>query len=301
MVSIQDSQWLSASADISFNTLLNTSISTKRPTMARKALAKPTGPTKIDRARPKRGPNQNDQTGETATTAAYKANAQSELMRETAKQYMAEEVTTTNPSTPTASVDLPGKVTPFEYVHRPDSATSSSGDPDEDSDSDSSTVDGATTPLLVTRNSTASVITDSNRSSTVTVRAGPAPSLAVSSLHSNDSQVDELQQQVTILEKRNKMLRLQVSSVTSVGAADQFQVLQIRKMVKEDLFKKVKFINKPSLEMACMQYLSNKFSIKPEDERDWMATYAPYAKDALNNKRNNVSQDLKKAVKGKHF
>ncbi len=50
-----------------------------------------------------------------------------------------------------------------------------------------------------------------------------------------------------------------------------------------------------------MKYLANKFSIKPEDERDWMATYAPYAKDALNNKRNNVSQDLKKAVAGKHM
>ena len=107
-------------------------------------------------------------------------------------------------------------------MHRPDSATSSLGDPDADSDSDSSTVLGADTPLVVTQKSTASVITNSNRSSTVTVRAGPAPSLAVSSLHSNDSHVDQLQQQVKILEKRDKMLRLQVSSVTSVGAADQF-------------------------------------------------------------------------------
>ena len=269
--------------------------------MTKTAVAKRTVPTARATLRRTRGPKQNDQTGETAAAAAYKAKAQSDLMRRTAEQYMAEEPSTENASTPTAAVDVPGSVTSFQYVPGPDSATSSSGKADEHSDSDSSTLDGTSTPLPVTRHSTASVVTDINRRSTVTVRAGPAPSLAVSSLHSNDSHVDQLQQQVKILEKRNKMLRMQVSSVTSVGAADQFQVLQVRKMVKEDLFKKVKFINKPSLEMACMQYLSNKFSIKPEDERDWMATYAPYAKDALNNKRNNVSQDLKKAVKGKHF
>ncbi len=303
MISIEDRQWLSASADISFNTLLNTSILTPPPTMAKKAPVRKTGSTKIDRARRKRGKSQNDQTGETATAAAYKASTQSALMRETARKYMQEEeLTTSNLSIPTASVDVPGQPTPFQYKPGPDSPTSSSGHSDNHSDSDSLMAeDGAMTPQLLTRNSTASVITDSNRSSTVNVRAGPSPSLAVSSLHSNDSDVDHLQQQVKILEKRNKMLRLQVSSVTSVGAADPFQVLQIRKMVKEDLFKKVKFINKPSLELACMRYLSNKFSIKQEDERDWMATYAPYAKDALNNKRNNVSQDLKKAVKGKHF
>ena len=271
--------------------------------MVKKAPVKKTGSTKIDRTRRRRGKSQNDQTGETETAAAYKESTQSALMRETAKRYMQEEaLPTSNLSTPPAPVNLPCSTTPFEFTHSPDSVTSSEVHSDDLSDSDSlGAADIVTTPPLFTRNSTASVITDSNRSSNVNVRAGPSPSLAVSSLHSNDSDVDHLQQQVKILEKRNKMLRLQVSSVTSVGAADPFQVLQIRKMVKEDLFKKVKFINKPSLELAYMRYLSNKFSIKQEDERDWMATYAPYAKDVLNNKRNNVSQDLKKAVKGKHF
>jgi uncharacterized Ntn-hydrolase superfamily protein len=147
----------------------------------------------------------------------------------------------------------------------------------------------------------ATALVRNSLSTAVTVVAGSSPSLAVSSLNSNDSSVDQLQKQVKALERRNRMLRLQVKSVTSVGMADQFQVLQVRKMVKEDLFKKVKFINKHSLEVSCMKYLANKFSIKPEDERDWMATYAPYAKDALNNKRNNVSQDLKKAFKGKRI
>ena len=116
-------------------------------------------------------------------------------------------------------------------------------------------------------------LTQHSLSTAVTMVAGVSPSLAVSSLHSNDSSVDHLQKQVKTLEHRNKMLRLQVHSVTSVGAADKFQVLQVRKMVKEDLFKKVKFINKLTLEMSCMKYLANKFSIKPEDELDWMRTH----------------------------
>ena len=136
--------------------------------------------------RRKRGTDKNDLTGETMTAAAYKASTQSQLMRETAEQYMAE-LTTSNPTTPTAPVDLQGTVIPFAYEHRPESATSSSGDPDADSDSESDTVAGAETPRVLTQESTPLVITDPNWSSTVTVHAGPAPSLAVSSLHSNDS------------------------------------------------------------------------------------------------------------------
>ena len=71
-------------------------------------------------------------------------------------------------------------------------------------------------------------------------------------------------------------------------------------MVKENLFKKVKFINTPVVEAAAMAYLAKIFAIKPEEQRDWIATFAPYVRDALNNKRNNVAQDLKAVVKGTH-
>ena len=102
------------------------------------------------------------------------------------------------------------------------------------------------------------------------------------------------------LEAANLLLRCQVASVTTIGAADKFQLMQVRKMVKENLFKKVKFINTPVVEAAAMAYLAKIFAIKPEEQRDWIATFAPYVRDALNNKRNNVAQDLKAVVKGMH-
>ena len=84
-----------------------------------------------------------------------------------------------------------------------------------------------------------------------------------------------------------------------MGAVDKFQILQVRKMVKEDLFKKVKFITTSKIEESAMTYLARKFSVKTEEEADWKATYSHFVRDALNNKRNNTAQDLKKALEGK--
>ena len=108
----------------------------------------------------------------------------------------------------------------------------------------------------------------------------------------------KMQAQVWALTQQNAVLHRQVAHVTSVGAADKFQIIQVRKMVKEDLFKKVKFITTAATEAACMQYLATKFSVRTEDQRDWTVTYSHYVRDALNNKRNNVAQDLKRELNG---
>ena len=71
-------------------------------------------------------------------------------------------------------------------------------------------------------------------------------------------------------------------------------------MVKEDLFKQVKFITTTAMEEKCMKYLSNKLKVPPETQQEWSTTYAHCVQDALNNKRNNVSQDLKSEIKGKY-
>jgi hypothetical protein len=72
-------------------------------------------------------------------------------------------------------------------------------------------------------------------------------------------------------------------------------------MVKEDLFKRVKFITTTAMEATCMKYLSNKLNVPAEQQHEWSATYAHCVHDALNNKRNNVSQDLKAEIKGKKW
>jgi hypothetical protein len=75
--------------------------------------------------------------------------------------------------------------------------------------------------------------------------------------------------------------------------------MQIQKMVKEDLSKRVKFITTTEMEAKCMKYLSNKLNVPAEQQHEWSATYAHCVRDAWNNKRNDVSQDLKAEIKGK--
>ena len=111
--------------------------------------------------------------------------------------------------------------------------------------------------------------------------------------------IDTLQESVAKLQARNQMLARQIKNITRMGGVDKYELMQIRKMVKEDLFKRVKFITTTAMEAKCMKYLSNKLNVPPETQQEWSATYAHCVCDALNNKRNNVSQDLKSEIKGK--
>ena len=107
---------------------------------------------------------------------------------------------------------------------------------------------------------------------------------------------EQLEAKLCFLANRNKLLNQQVCRCTTMGAVDKFQILQVRKLVKEDLFKKVKFINTTKMEDSALGYLARLFGVKQEDNHDWKATYAHYVRDALNNKCNNVAQDLKRAL-----
>jgi hypothetical protein len=80
---------------------------------------------------------------------------------------------------------------------------------------------------------------------------------------------------------------------------DKYELMQIREMVKEDLFKQVKFITTTAMEAKCMKYLSNKLNVPAERQHEWSTMYAHCVRNALNNKRNNVSQDPKAEIKGK--
>ena len=118
------------------------------------------------------------------------------------------------------------------------------------------------------------------------------------SINTKDT-IDTLQESVAKLEARNRMLASQIRNISKMGGVDKYELMQIRKMVKEDLFKRVKFITTTAMEEKCMKYLSNKLNVPIEMQREWSATYAHCVRDALNNKRNNVSQDLKMEIKGK--
>jgi hypothetical protein len=117
-------------------------------------------------------------------------------------------------------------------------------------------------------------------------------------INRNDT-VSTLQESVAKLHARNQMLARQIRNITKMGGVDKYELMQIRKMVKEDLFKRVKFITNMAMEAKCMKYLSNKLNVPAERQHEWSATYAHCIRNALNNKRNNVSQDLKAEIKGK--
>jgi ABC-type microcin C transport system permease subunit YejB len=115
-------------------------------------------------------------------------------------------------------------------------------------------------------------------------------------INRNDT-VGALQESVAKLHARNQMLARQIRNITKIGGVDKYELMQIRKMVKEDLFKRVKFITTMAVEAKCMKFLSNKLNVPAELQHKWSAKYAQYVRDALNNKRNNVSQDLNAEIK----
>jgi len=130
--------------------------------------------------------------------------------------------------------------------------------------------------------------------------SAPTPPTSTISVRINEKETfDSLQEHIARLQNRNAMLSRQIKDVSKIGGVDRYEVMQLRKVVKEDLFKRVKFITTMATETKCLQYLSNKLNVLPETRRDWCATYAHCVRDALNNKRNNVSQDLKAEIKGK--
>ena len=69
--------------------------------------------------------------------------------------------------------------------------------------------------------------------------------------------------------------------------------------MKESLWKKCKFITCSKTMDNCMEKVADHFNIAAGTGRDhWKSTYAHAVRDALNNRRNNTSQDLKKALLG---
>jgi type IV pilus biogenesis protein CpaD/CtpE len=80
--------------------------------------------------------------------------------------------------------------------------------------------------------------------------------------------VGTLQESVVKLHARNQMLSREIRNITKVRGVDKYELMQIRKMVKEDLFKRVKFITNTAMEAKCMKYLSNKLNVPAERQHE---------------------------------
>jgi hypothetical protein len=84
-------------------------------------------------------------------------------------------------------------------------------------------------------------------------------------INRNDT-VGTLQESVAKLHARNQMLARQIRNITKMGGVDKYELMQTRKMVKEDFFKRVKFITTTAMEAKCMKYLSNKLNLSAESQ-----------------------------------
>jgi hypothetical protein len=99
--------------------------------------------------------------------------------------------------------------------------------------------------------------------------------------------------------ERLLMAERQVRAISKTSLADRFMENEVRKYVKESLWKRCKFITCTETMSDCMNEVAAQFAIVGDKREHWKSTYAHAVRDALNNQRNNTSQDLKKELSGK--
>jgi hypothetical protein len=106
--------------------------------------------------------------------------------------------------------------------------------------------------------------------------------------------------QAVIAEYKDRLWRAerQVRAISKTNLADKFMENEVRKYVKESLWNRCKFITCPETMEDCMTEVASQFAIPLDKREHWKSTYAHAVRDALNNRRNNTSQDLKKELTG---
>ena len=91
----------------------------------------------------------------------------------------------------------------------------------------------------------------------------------------------------------------QLRAVSKSALADRFLENEVTKYVKERLWKHCKFITCRETMAECMNEVSAQFAIEDGKREHWKSTYEHAVRDALNNRRSNTAQDLKKELNGK--
>ena len=75
--------------------------------------------------------------------------------------------------------------------------------------------------------------------------------------------------------------------------------VRVRNFVTDTVFRCVKFINTRSMLQKVMSMVSHGMNVDPNMKKFWEISYEKEVKYAINNKRNSVAQDMKKALLGK--
>ena len=121
----------------------------------------------------------------------------------------------------------------------------------------------------------------------------------VSAKPSAMDRIKQLESKVQHYERECILLRKAYKDVSAARSVDESKVTKVKRQVYEQVFKKVKFMITAETTDRVMVYLCSVMNIDKPLQLDWMNTYVHHVRTALNAKRNNVTQDLKKVFRGK--
>ncbi len=93
----------------------------------------------------------------------------------------------------------------------------------------------------------------------------------------------------------------QIRAISKTSLADKFLENEVRKYVKEGLWKRCKLITCRETMEECMNEVADQFTIDDKQREHWKSTYEHAVRDALSNRQNNTAQDLKKELIGKWY
>ena len=113
--------------------------------------------------------------------------------------------------------------------------------------------------------------------------------------------VEQLKATIQNYKERYERAERQVRAISKSQLADKFMENEVRKYVKENLWKRCKFITCAETMEECMEEVASQFAINAAKRDHWKSTYAHSVRDALNNRRNNTCQDLKKELSGTYI
>ena len=109
----------------------------------------------------------------------------------------------------------------------------------------------------------------------------------------------ELMLENEVLKKRLHQARGQSKMKRLINKEDKLVMLRLRRYVKEQLWKKVKFITDGDVLERALNKCADRFSIDDKERYDWKQRMSREVQQSINNRRNNCINDLGEVFIGK--
>jgi hypothetical protein len=113
-----------------------------------------------------------------------------------------------------------------------------------------------------------------------------------------EATIEQYKAMVSALQAELRNAHQQIRVISKSSLEDKFMAGQVKQYVKQSLWKRCKFITCRETMDECMEEVADHFGITGEKRDHWKSTYEHAVRDALNNRRNNTAQGLKKELTG---